>query len=73
MPVKLYKKAEDLVVKPFRDLGEVFGGDCRSTIQDSLPNLATARKQMQIRAAYMKANAVLLHDCQIISGVASCY
>lgn len=28
---------------------------------------------MQIRASYMKANAVLLHDCQIVSGVAGCY
>lgn len=73
VPVKLYKKAEDLVGKPFRDLGEISGGDCQSTVQDSPPNLATARKHMQIRAAYMKANAVLLHDCQITSGVAGCY
>ncbi|BBI92511.1 putative predicted outer membrane protein, signal [Serratia symbiotica str. Tucson] len=73
VPVKLYKKAEDLVGKPFRDLGEVSGGDCQSTVQDSPPNLATARKHMQIRAAYMKANAVLLHDCQITSVVAGCY
>lgn len=34
VPVKLYKKAEDLVGKPFRDLGEVSGGDFQSTVQD---------------------------------------
>lgn len=72
-PVKLYKNAEELVGKPFRDLGEVSGESCQTTAQDSPPNLATARKRMQIRASYMKANAVLLHDCQIISGVAGCY
>ncbi|ANM80287.1 hypothetical protein SL267_37620 [Serratia marcescens] len=59
--------------KPFRDLGEVSGESCQTTVQDSPPNLATARKRMQIRASYMKANAVLLHDCQIVSGVAGCY
>ena len=72
-PVKLYKSAEELVGKPFRDLGEVSGESCQTTVQDSPPNLATARKRMQIRASYMKANAVLLHDCQIVSGVAGCY
>ncbi|WP_431225274.1 Rcs stress response system protein RcsF [Serratia sp. L9] len=72
-PVKLYKSAEELVGKPFRDLGEVSGESCQTTVQDSPPNLATARKRMQVRASYMKANAVLLHDCQIISGVAGCY
>ncbi|HEI8868351.1 MULTISPECIES: Rcs stress response system protein RcsF [Serratia] len=72
-PVKLYKSAEELVGKPFRDLGEVSGESCQTTVQDSPPNMATARKRMQIRASYMKANAVLLHDCQIVSGVAGCY
>lgn len=72
-PVKLYKNAEELVGNPFRDLGEVSGEFCQTTIQDPPPNLATARKRMQIRASYMKANAVLLHDCQIIRGVAGCY
>ena len=72
-PVKLYKSAEELVGKPFRDLGEVSGESCQSTVQDSPPNLNTARKRMQTRASYMKANAVLLHDCQIVSGVAGCY
>mgnify|MGYP001119898113 CR=1 FL=1 len=72
-PVRIYTDAAALVGKPFRDLGEVSGESCQTTVQDSPPNLATARKRMQIRASYMKANAVLLHDCQIVSGVAGCY
>lgn len=38
-PVKLYKSAEELVGKPFRDLGEVSGESCQTTVQDSPPNL----------------------------------
>lgn len=72
-PVKLYKSAEEFVGRPFRDLGEVFGESCQTTVQDPPPNLATARKRMQTRASYMQANAVLLHDCQIINSIAGCY
>ena len=72
-PVKLYKSAEELVGKPFRDLGEVSGESCQTTVQDSPPNLATARKRMQINAAKMKANAVLLHSCEVTSGTPGCY
>ncbi|MCV6839084.1 Rcs stress response system protein RcsF [Yersinia pestis subsp. pestis] len=72
-PVKLYKSAEELVGKPFRDLGEVSGESCQSTVQDSPPSISTARKRMQIHASYMKANAVLLHECEIQSGVPGCY
>lgn len=72
-PVKLYKSAEELVGKPFRDLGEVSGESCQRLPQDSPPNLATARKRLQIRASHMQANAVLLHNCQIVGGVAGCY
>ncbi|AJJ62517.1 Rcs stress response system protein RcsF [Yersinia aldovae] len=72
-PVKLYKSAEELVGKPFRDLGEVSGESCQTTMQDSPPSISTARKRMQIRASYMKANAVLLHQCEIQSGVPGCY
>ncbi|CBY28399.1 protein RcsF [Yersinia enterocolitica subsp. palearctica Y11] len=28
---------------------------------------------MQTRASYMKANAVLLHQCEILSAVPGCY
>ncbi|MBP2169909.1 RcsF protein [Erwinia toletana] len=72
-PVKLYTNAEDLISKPFRDLGEVSGDDCQSSTQDSPPNINTARKRLQIRASGMKANAVLLHKCEIVTATQGCY
>ncbi len=67
-PVRIYTNAEELVGKPFRDLGEVSGDSCRASNQDSPPSIPTARKRMQINASKMKANAVLLHSCEVTSG-----
>ena len=72
-PVKIYNSAEELVGKPFRDLGEVSGESCQASNQDSPPNIPTARKRLQINAAKMKANAVLLHSCEVTSGTPGCY
>lgn len=72
-PVRIYTNAEDLVGKPFRDLGEVSGESCQATNQDSPPNIPTARKRMQINASKMKANAVLQHSCEVTSGTPGCY
>ena len=72
-PVKVYTDAADLVSKPFRDLGEVSAEDCQASNQSSPPNIATARKRMQIKASQMKANAVLLHKCEIVSSTPGCY
>ncbi|ACS84685.1 Rcs stress response system protein RcsF [Musicola paradisiaca] len=72
-PAVLYKSAEELVGKPFRDMGEVSGSSCQASAQDAPPSIPSAKKKMQSRAASMKANAVLLHDCQIVSNVAGCY
>ncbi|MBU4681795.1 MULTISPECIES: Rcs stress response system protein RcsF [Cedecea] len=72
-PVRIYTNAEDLVGKPFRDLGEVSGDSCQASNQDSPANIPTARKRMQINASKMKANAVLLHSCDITSGAPGCY
>lgn len=72
-PVRIYTNAEDLVGKPFRDLGEVSGESCQASNQDSPPNIPTARKRMQINASKMKANAVLLHSCEVTSGTPGCY
>ncbi|EXU75728.1 MULTISPECIES: Rcs stress response system protein RcsF [Erwinia] len=72
-PVKLYTNASDLVSSPFRDLGEVYGEDCQSSRQSSPPNISTARKRLQAHAANMKANAVLLHRCEIVSNTQGCF
>lgn len=72
-PVKLYTDTNELLSKPFRDLGEVYGEDCQNTAQSSPPNLNTARKKMQVRASNMKANAVLVHQCEIVSNAQGCY
>ena len=73
VPVRIYTNAEELVGKPFRDLGEVTGESCQASNQDSPPNIPTARKRMQINASKMKANAVLLHSCEVTSGTPGCY
>lgn len=72
-PVKLYTDMNALLSNPFRDLGEVSGEDCQTGRQDSPPNINTARKRMQIRASSMKANAVLLHKCEVVSESQGCY
>ena len=72
-PVRIYTNAEELVGKPFRDLGEVSGDSCQASNQDSPPSIPTARKRMQINASKMKANAVLLHSCEVTSGTPGCY
>ena len=72
-PVRIYTNAEELVGKPFRDLGEVSGDSCQVSNQDSPPNIPTARKRLQVNASKMKANAVLLHSCDITSGTPGCY
>lgn len=72
-PIKLYKNAEELLGKPFRDLGTVSGESCQTNMQDSPATISTARKKMKTKAYWMKANAVLVHKCQIISGIHGCY
>ena len=49
------------------------GESCQASNQDSPPNIPTARKRLQINAAKMKANAVLLHSCEVTSGTPGCY
>lgn len=34
LPAKLYKDPKELVGKPFRDLGEVYGSTCKVSLQD---------------------------------------
>ncbi len=72
-PVQIFTSPTDLISKPFRDLGEVSGDDCQSGTQDSPANINTARKRMQIKASELKANAVLLHQCTVITTNSGCY
>lgn len=72
-PVRIYTNAEELVGKPFRDLGEVSGDSCGPLIRTLRRAFPTARKRMQINASKMKANAVLLHSCEVTSGTPCCY
>lgn len=71
--VKLYQSAEELVGKPFRDLGEVSGSVCQTSSKGSAPSLNTARKRMLTKASGMKANAVLLHQCVVANNSNGCY
>ncbi|MDX7991902.1 Rcs stress response system protein RcsF [Xenorhabdus sp. Reich] len=70
--VRLYTKTDELLDSPFKDLGIVAGESCRSTLQDPPASIATARQKMLVRAAALNANAVLLHQCAILSGQ-GCY
>ncbi|EIC83085.1 Rcs stress response system protein RcsF [Serratia sp. M24T3] len=71
--IKLYKDPGALVGTPFRDLGEVSGESCQVNAHDAQPSISNARRRMLNHAATMKANAVLLHQCQIVSDVAGCH
>ncbi|MFO5883116.1 Rcs stress response system protein RcsF, partial [Klebsiella pneumoniae] len=53
--------------------GKFGGGPGGAGKEDSPPNIPTARKRLQINAARMKANAVLLHRCEVTSGTPGCY
>ncbi|OTA19725.1 membrane protein [Xenorhabdus beddingii] len=70
--VRLYTKTDELLGLPFKDLGIVAGESCRSTLQDPPANIATARQNMLAKAGSLNANAVLLHQCAILSGQ-GCY
>lgn len=72
-PVQIYTSATQLVNKPFKDEGEVSGEDCQATAQSSPANINTARKRMQIKASELKANAVLLHQCTVVTTSEGCY
>ncbi|CAQ82758.1 Rcs stress response system protein RcsF [Photorhabdus asymbiotica] len=70
--VKLYTKSEELLGTPFKDLGIVSGQSCRNSLQDPPANITIARNQMIMKATYLNANAVLLHQCEMLSGQ-GCY
>ncbi|RUT67185.1 Rcs stress response system protein RcsF [Morganella morganii] len=63
--VKLYTHPEELLGKPFRDLGIVLGQNCREAAKSAQSGIPAARKQMLYRAGKLKADAVLLHQCDV--------
>ncbi|MDX7987911.1 Rcs stress response system protein RcsF [Xenorhabdus sp. 12] len=70
--VRLYTKTDELSGSPFKDLGIVAGESCRNTLQDPPASIEKARQGMLTKAASLNANAVLLHQCAILSGQ-GCY
>ncbi|AKJ43013.1 Rcs stress response system protein RcsF [Pragia fontium] len=72
-PVKLYKTEAELSGAAFKELGSVSGDSCQFTAQDSPPSITAAMLNMQKRAAYKNANAVLLTRCEMMASAPGCY
>ncbi|ELZ5938509.1 Rcs stress response system protein RcsF [Providencia stuartii] len=70
--VKLMNSPEELLGMPFKDLGIVSGESCRENVQSPPANLNLAKKSMLSKAAYIAADAVLLHQCQTMTSP-GCY
>lgn len=70
--VKLMNSPEELLGMPFKDLGVVSGQSCRESLQSPPANLNTAKKSMLTKAAYIAADAVVLHQCQTMASP-GCY
>lgn len=70
--VKLLNSPEELLGMPFKDLGVVSGESCREDLQSPPVNLAAAKNSMLVKAAYVEADAVLLHQCQTMTST-GCY
>lgn len=72
--IKLYTHPEELIDKPFRDLGPVSGEMCQKTAKKRPARLAVARQRMLKKAeTTLQANAVLLHKCVILKNTHHCY
>ncbi|EKT53396.1 Rcs stress response system protein RcsF [Providencia sneebia] len=65
--VKLMNSPEELLGMPFRDLGIVSGESCRANVQSPPASVTTAKNSMLVKAAYIAADAVLLHQCQTLT------
>lgn len=70
--VKLMNSPEELLGMPFKDLGVVSGESCRESVQSPPANLSSAKNSMLTQAAYIAADAVLLHQCQTMTSP-GCY
>lgn len=70
---RLFKSEPELQSMKVQKLAAVSGGDCQITREDPPANISDARVDMQKRAAKMGANAVLLHQCQVMTAASSCF
>lgn len=71
--IKVYNNTEALLGQPFRDLGRIDGKQCQASAKQGAANLSIARQRMLRKAAELKANAVLLHQCHIVTNSEGCY
>ncbi|WP_159565855.1 Rcs stress response system protein RcsF [Budvicia diplopodorum] len=71
--VKLYRTEAELSGTAFKELGQVSGDSCQFSAQDAPPSIPAATLSMQKRAAFQKANAVLLNRCELMTNVPGCY
>lgn len=71
--VKLYKNEAELSGAAFKELGQVSGDSCQMSAQDTPASIAAATRNMQRRAAFQNANAVLLNRCELMTNTPGCY
>ncbi|PHI30643.1 Rcs stress response system protein RcsF [Budvicia aquatica] len=71
--IPIYTNAQDVVGKPFRDLGEVSGESCQESKRDKAPNISVARKNMQVSALAKNADAIMLYSCESLQNESGCY
>lgn len=71
--VMLYRTDAELSGVKFKELGQVSGDSCQFTSQDAPPSIPAATLNMQRRAAFQGANAVLLNRCELMTSVPGCH
>lgn len=71
--VILYSNPAELLSKPFRDLGELTEEGCQTSRKHTTTSLTLARKKLQMKAATLNANAVLIHQCQTEKHQSGCF
>lgn len=71
-PVQIYNDATYLENKAFRDLGKFSAEGCQRHKSNALVSMSTARKRMEAKALNLKANAILVQKCNVIS-IKGCY
>ena len=71
--IQLISSADELTRKSFLALGTVSGYSCQDRAQDFPTDMSTVRRQLQVNAVPLHANAVLLNNCVINTQIQGCY